>query len=160
LDVVGEVRAGDWPTLTVGAGQAAKIMTGAPLPPGATAVQQVEKTSPLDEFRVTIEAPVAKGQNVAPRGSEVRAGDVVLERGRVIDPAAIAVLATTGQVRVRVARRPVVAVLVTDDEIVDVAEAPGPSQIRNSNGPAVAAQSRLAGASVRLLGIAPDRRDA
>jgi len=160
LDVVGEVRAGDWPTLTVGAGQAAKIMTGAPLPEGATAVQQVEKTSPLDEFRVTIEAPVEERQHVAPRGSEVRAGDVVLERGRVIDPAAIAVLATTGQARVRVARRPVVAVLVTGDEIVDVAAAPGPSQIRNSNGPAVAAQARLAGAIVRLLGVAPDRRDA
>ena len=160
LELVGEVRAGDWPTLNVGPGQAAKIMTGAPLPPGATAVQQVEKTRPLDEFRVTIEAAVGEGQHVAPRGSEVRAGDVVLERGRVIDPAAIAVLATTGQARVRVARRPVVAVLVTGDEIVDVASVPGPSQIRNSNGPAVAAQARLAGASVRLLGVAPDRRDA
>jgi molybdopterin molybdotransferase len=160
LELVGEVRAGDWPTLSVGPGQAAKIMTGAPLPPGATAVQQVEKTRPLDEFRVTIEAAVGEGQHVAPRGSEVRAGDVVLERGRVIDPAAVAVLATTGQARVRVARRPVVAVLVTGDEIVDVASVPGPSQIRNSNGPAVAAQARLAGASVRLLGVAPDRRDA
>jgi len=160
LELVGEVRAGDWPTLSVGPGQAAKIMTGAPLPPGATAVQQVEKTRPLDEFRVTIEAAVGEGQHVAPRGSEVRAGDVVLERGRVIGPAAIAVLATTGKARVRVARRPIVAVLVTGDELVDVASAPGPSQIRNSNGPAVAALARLAGASVRVLGVAPDRRDA
>jgi molybdopterin biosynthesis enzyme len=55
LELVGEVRAGDWPTLSVGPGQAAKIMTGAPLPPGATAVQQVEKTRPLDQFRVTVE---------------------------------------------------------------------------------------------------------
>jgi len=160
LELVGEVRAGDAPTLTVGPGQAAKIMTGAPLPSGATAVQQVEKTRPLDEFRVTIEAAVEERQNVAPRGSEVRAGDTVLERGRLIDPSAVAVLATTGKARVRVARRPVAAVLVTGDEIVDVAELPGPSQIRNSNGPAVAAQARLAGASVRVLGIAPDRRDA
>jgi molybdopterin molybdotransferase len=160
LEVVGEVRAGDWPTLELRAGQAAKIMTGAPLPPGATAVQQVEKTRALDEFRVTILAPVEERQNVAPRGSEVRAGDRVLERGRPIDPAAIAVLAATGHDRVQVARRPRVAVLVTGDEIVDVAAAPLPSQIRNSNGPAVAAQARLAGASVRLLGIAPDRPDA
>jgi len=160
LELVGEVRAGDAPTLTVGPGQAAKIMTGAPLPSGATAVQQVEKTRPLDEFRVTIEAAVEERQNVAPRGSEVRAGDTVLERGRLIDPSAVAVLATTGKARVRVARRPVAAVLVTGDEIVDVAELPGPSQIRNSNGPAVAAQARLAGANVRVLGIAPDRRDA
>src|SRR5574341_505292 len=145
LEVVGEVRAGEWPARVVGAGQALRIMTGAPLPQGATAIQQVEKTRPLDEFRVTILAAVAEGQHVAPRGSEVRAGEVVLARGRVVDPAAIGVLATAGCARVKVARRPLVAVLVTGDEIVDVAATPGPSQIRNSNGPAVAAQARLAG---------------
>jgi molybdopterin molybdotransferase len=160
LDVVGEVRAGQWPDLTVGPGQAVRIMTGAPVPPGATAVQPVEKTQPLDEFRVTILSAVAEGANVAPRGSEVRAGDVVLARGRVIDPAAIAVLASAGHARVRVARRPVVALLVTGDEIVEVSATPAPGQIRNSNGPAVAAQARLAGAEVILLGIAPDRQDA
>jgi molybdopterin molybdotransferase len=160
LDVIGEVRAGQWPDLTVGPGQAARIMTGAPVPPGADAVQQVEKTQPLDEFRVTILAAVAAGANVAPRGSEARAGDVVLARGRVIDPAAIAVLASAGKARVRVVRRPVLALLVTGDEIVDVSATPAPGQIRNSNGPAVAAQARLAGASVRLLGVAPDRQDA
>ncbi len=160
LEVVGEVRAGEWPALSIGPGQAVRIMTGAPVPDGATAVQQVEKTRHLDEFRVAILAPVAEGQNVAPRGSEVRAGDVVLARGRVLDPPAIAVLATTGHARVRVVRRPVVAVLVTGDEIVDIAQTPGPSQIRNSNGPAVAAQARLAGATVRVLGVAPDRQDA
>jgi molybdopterin molybdotransferase len=160
LEVVGEVRAGQWPDLTVGPGQAVRIMTGAPVPPGADSVQQIEKTQPLDEFRVTILSAVAAGANVAPRGSEVRAGDVVLARGRVIDPAAIAVLASAGQARVRVARRPVVALLVTGDEIVDVSASPAPGQIRNSNGPAVAAQARLAGAEVRLLGVAPDRQDA
>ena len=160
LDVIGEVRAGQWPDLTVGPGQAARIMTGAALPPGADAVQQVEKTQPLDEFRVTVLAAVASGANVAPCGSEVRAGDIVLARGRVIDPSAIAVLASAGRARVRVARRPVVALLVTGDEIVEVAVRPGPGQIRNTNGPAVAAQARLAGAEVRLLGVAPDRQDA
>jgi len=160
LDVIGEVRAGQWPDLTVGPGQAARIMTGAALPPGADAVQQVEKTQPLDEFRVTVLAAVASGANVAPCGSEVRAGDIVLARGRVIDPSAIAVLASAGKARVRVARRPVVALLVTGDEIVEVAVRPGPGQIRNTNGPAVAAQARLAGAEVRLLGVAPDRQDA
>lgn len=160
LEVVGEVRAGQWPDLTVGPGQAVRIMTGAPVPPGADAVQPVEKTQPLDEFRVTILSAVAEGANVAPRGSEVRAGDVVLARGRVIDPAAIAVLASAGRARVRVARRPVVALLVTGDEIVEVSATPAPGQIRNSNGPAVAAQARLAGATVRLLGVAPDRQDA
>jgi molybdopterin molybdotransferase len=160
LEVIGEVRAGQWPDLTVGPGQAARVMTGAPVPPGADAVQQVEKTQALDEFRVTILAPVAEGANIAPRGSEVRAGQVVLARGRVIDPSALAVLASAGRARVPVARRPAVSILVTGDEIVDVAAVPGPGQIRNSNGPAVAAQARLAGAEVRLLGVAPDRQDA
>ena len=71
LEVVGEVRAGQWPDLSIGSGQAARIMTGAPVPRGADAVQQVEKTQPLDEFRVTILAAVSEGANVAPRGSEV-----------------------------------------------------------------------------------------
>ena len=160
LAVVGEVRAGQWPDLTVGPGQAVRIMTGAPVPPGADAVQQVEKTQLLDEFRVTIRSAVAEGANLARRGSEVRAGDVVLTRGRTIDPAAIAVLASAGRARVRVARRPVVALLVTGDEIVPVSATPALAQIRNSNGPAVAAQARLAGAEVRLLGVVPDRQDA
>ena len=160
LDVVGEVRAGQWPDLVVGPGQAARIMTGAPVPSGADAVQQVERTQPLDEFRVTILAAVVEGAHVAPRASEARAGDVVVAHGRVIDPSATAVLASAGKDRVRVARRPVLALLVTGDEIVEVAARPAPGQIRNTNGPAVAAQARLAGADVHLLGVAPDRQDA
>lgn len=160
LEVVGELRAGDAKALVVGAGQAVRIMTGAVVPPGATAVQQVEKTQPLDEFRVTVLAPVAEGQNLAPRGSEVKAGETVLARGRTLDPAAIGVLATVGRARVGVARRPVVAVLVTGDEIVDVVETPGPTRIRNSNGPALAAAARQAGADVRDLGAVPDDKDA
>jgi molybdopterin molybdotransferase len=160
LEVVGEVRAGQWPDLEIGAGQAVRIMTGAPVPRGADAVQQVERTQPLDEFRVTILGAVDKGTNVAPHGCEVRAGEVVLAAGRVVDPSAIAVLASAGKARVRVARRPVVGLLVTGDEIVEVSARPGPGQIRNSNGPAVAAQARLAGAEVRLLGVAPDRQEA
>jgi molybdopterin molybdotransferase len=160
LEVKGEVRAGQWPDLVVGPGQAVRIMTGAPVPRGATAVQQLEKTQALDEFRVTILEPAVEGANVARRGSQVREGDVVLSRGRMIDPAAVAVLASAGKGRVRAARRPAVGILVTGDEIVDVTAVPGPGQIRNSNGPAVAAQARLAGGEVRLLGVAPDRPEA
>ncbi len=159
LEVRGEVRAGEWPRHTVRAGEAVKIMTGAPLPEGADAVQQVEKTRPADEFRVTILAPVAASEHVARRGSEVREGTVVLERGRLVDAAAIGVLATAGCARVSVARRPRLALLVTGDEIVGVDEVPGPSQIRNSNGPTLAALAREAGAAVTLLGVARDRKD-
>ncbi len=161
LAVTGEVPAGAWPDRVVGPGEAIRIMTGAPVPRGSTAVQQVEKTRAVDGGRsVEILAPVAETANVAPRGCEVREGDLVLASGRVIGPAAVAVLASTGHARVRVARRPRVAVLVTGDEIVDVAVVPGPAQIRNSNGPALAAQARRAGAEVRLLGVAPDREAA
>jgi molybdopterin molybdotransferase len=159
LRVVGELPAGRAPTVPVGPGEAIRIMTGAPVPGGATAVQQVERTRVREEAdaRVEILASVAEGANIAPRGCEVRAGDLVLGRGQIIGPAASAVLASTGHARVRVARRPRAAVLVTGDEIVDVTAVPGPGQIRNSNGPAVAAQARLAGAEVRLVGVAPDR---
>jgi len=160
LSVTGEVAAGAWPDREVGAGEAIRIMTGAPVPAGATAVQQVERTRPLEDgHRVEILAPVADGANVSPRGCEVREGDVVLERGRLISAAAAAVLAATGHARVRVGRRPRVAVLVTGDEIVEVTARPTPGQIRNSNGPAVAAQARRAGATVRDLGVVADRRD-
>jgi len=160
LTVTGEVAAGAWPDRDLGPGEAIRIMTGAPVPGGATAVQQVEKTRALEDGRrVEILASVGEGANIALRGCEVREGDLVLDRGGVLGPAAVAVLASTGHARVRVSRSPRVAVLVTGDEIVDVTESPGPGQIRNSNGPAVAAQARLGGAQVRVLGVAPDREE-
>jgi molybdopterin molybdotransferase len=160
LDVVGTVRAGQSSDRTLEPGQALQIMTGAPVPAGASAVQQVEKTRPLDGGRrVEILEVAAPEQNIARRGSEVRTGDVVLTAGGIIDPAAVAVLATVGRGRVRVGRRPTVAVLVTGDELVEVWAAPGRGRIRNSNGYAVAAQARWAGAEVRSLGIVPDDRE-
>ncbi len=159
LSVVGEVRAGEWPAMTVGPGQAVRIMTGAPLPAGADAVEPVEKVRVADGG-VEIAGAVARGTHVALRGCEVRRGEVVLQRGRRLDPAALAVLASVGCVGPRVGRRPRVSVLVTGDEVVDAASTPAPAQIRNSNGPAVAAQLRLAGAEVTSLGLAPDRREA
>jgi molybdopterin molybdotransferase len=146
-----------YPEAPLPAGQAIQIMTGAPVPPGASAVQQVEKTRSVDGGRrVEILVRVEAGANVARRGSEAQAGDVVLRAGETIDPAAIAVLAATGNGRVRVGRRPVVAVLVTGDELVGVEEAPRPGRIRNSNGPALLAQARWCGAEVLSLGVVPD----
>jgi molybdopterin molybdotransferase len=89
----------------------------------------------------------------------VTAGDVVLEAGQVIDPATIAVLAAVGKARVTVGRRPAAAILVTGDELVDVWDTPGRGRIRNSNGYAVMAQARSAGAEVLSLGIVPDQAD-
>jgi molybdopterin molybdotransferase len=157
LTVVGEVRAGHVAELGVRRGEALKIMTGAPLPRGADAVQQLEKTRDLGGGRVELLAAVEAGQHVARRGSEIRAGDAVLESGITIDPPAIAVLATVGKARVRVGRRPSVAVLVTGDELLDVSERPAGAQIRNSNGPTVLAQARWAGAAAHSLGVVRDQ---
>ncbi len=160
LPVAGQIRAGQAGGSALAPGTAVQIMTGAPVPPGATAVQMVEKTrASADGLRVEVLEAVVAGQNITPRGSEVRAGEGVVEAGRAIDPATLAVLAAVGQGSVRVGRRPRVAVAVTGDELVDVAQAPAPGRIRNSNGPAVLAQARLAGAEVRSLGVAPDDRD-
>ncbi len=160
LDVAGQVRAGQWPDKLIEAGQAVQVMTGAPVPPGATAVQPVEKTRALEGGRrVEILEPVATGAHIARQGSEVRAGDVVLEKGVVIDPAVMAVLATVGKAKVKVGRRPTVSVLVTGDELVDAWDTPSRGRIRNSNGYAVLAQAQWAGAETRSLGVVPDQRD-
>jgi molybdopterin molybdotransferase len=160
LEVVGQVRAGQFPERGIEPGKAMQVMTGAPVPPGATAVQPVERTRPVDGGRrVEILEPVEPGAHISRQGTEVRAGEVVLERGCSLDPASIGVLAAVGRGRLRVGGRPRVAVLVTGDELVDVWERPGPGRIRNSNGYAVAAQARWAGAAVHELGVVPDHAD-
>jgi molybdopterin molybdotransferase len=159
LEVIGEIKAGaaakDIPS-EVKPGQAAAIMTGAPTPPGADAVVMVEYTK-LSGNRVTITRAVSAGDNIVPVGSEARQGQVLLERGTRLDYGAIAVMASVGkQHSVPANCRPRVAILATGDEIVDVGETPGPSQIRNSNSYSLAAQVMEAGGDPRLLGIARD----
>lgn len=159
LPVAFEVRAGQWPEQALPAGALARIMTGAPVPAGADAVVPVERTrvlAPEPDECILIEARVEPGQHVARRGSEVAAGDRLLSPGRRLDAAAVAVLASVGVSQPLVGRRPRVALLVTGDEIVAVDATPGPAQIRNSNGPAVAALAEEAGAEVIDLGTAPD----
>jgi molybdopterin molybdotransferase len=158
LQVIGEIKAGAAPeTLPkqIGAGQAAAIMTGAPAPKGADAVVMVEYTA-LSDGRVTITRGIATGDNIAPGGSEARAGDLLLEPGTLMDYAALAVASSVGQQNVWVFRRPVVGILSTGDEVVELSALPGPTQIRNSNSYSLAAQVRAAGATPRMIGIARD----
>jgi molybdopterin molybdotransferase len=159
LAVVGEVVAGATPERAVDAGQAVRIMTGAPLPPGADAVVMVEQTR-VDGDRVFLDSAARPGQNVQPRGRECRAGEVVLPAGTVLRPAELALLATVGRTAVQAHRAPSVAVVTTGDEIVPAGVAPGPAQICNSNGPMLAALVVRAGGALRDLGVAPDRVDA
>jgi molybdopterin molybdotransferase len=160
LHVVEEITAGRTPQRTVGPGEAARIMTGAPLPDGADAVVMVERTRLTDDQRVAIEdRPPAAGQNVLPRAREMRRGETVLAAGTVLRPAELGVLATVGRTSARVRPAPVTAVLATGDELVEAGQTPGPGQIRNSNGPMLAAQVSHAGGVPCSLGIARDRVD-
>jgi molybdopterin molybdotransferase len=157
LEVAAQVRAGQSPDRPLAPGQAVQIMTGAPVPAGAGAVVPVEKSRALaGGRRVELLASAEPGAHIARQGSEVRAGTVVLSAGTTIDPASVAVLAAVGKGRVRVGRRPTVSVLATGDELVDVWDTPQGARIRNSNGYAVAAQARWAGADVTSLGTVPD----
>jgi molybdopterin molybdotransferase len=225
LQLVGEVKAGDWPepgVCSVGRGQAAGIMTGAPLPAGADAVVMVEHTAvvreshpnaaqdaglglmvehtaiaqqahpnaaqnaalgltvehtaiaqqahpnaaqnaalgwgtlSLSDGMVEVRRGVRVGENFVPRGAEARAGQLLLDRGRRLDHAGVAIAASVGKSRVRVFRKPRVAVLSTGDELVEIDATPGPPQIRNSNSYSLAAQVQNAGGEAVRLAIAPD----
>ena len=156
LLVIEEITAGRIPRHTIGPGQAARIMTGAPLPSGADAVVVVERTRSLNN-RVQIEdRPPQPGQNILRQGREMRRGETVLAAGTVLRPQQLGVLATVGRTSARVVPAPRVAVLSTGDEVVDAAQVPGPGQIRNGNGPMLAAQVARAGGVPHFLGIARD----
>lgn len=159
LRCVGESRAGSkWGT-PLREGEAISIMTGAPVPDGADAVQMVEKTRrSADGSLVTILSGVRVGENVVLRGSEASTGKVILEPGRYLGPAEVAILAMFGHRQVRVFRRPSVALAATGDEVVEADQVPGPDQIRNSNAPSVSAQLKLLGLEAEYLGIVRDDR--
>jgi len=157
LDVVGLIAAGSAGDLTVGPGQAARIMTGAPMPPGADAVVMVERTEALaDGDRVRIDVAVTPGTAVRPAGDDLQPGDPVVEPGQVLTPAHLGLLATAGRSAVRVVRRPRVGVLSTGDELVDGDAPLGPGQIRDSNRPTLLALVRQAGFEAVDLGTAAD----
>ena len=161
LELVGEVRAGDWPepgTCSVSRGQAVSIMTGAPLPAGADAVVMVEYTA-ADGKSVEIQRSVKSGENFVPRGAEARQGQMLVDRGTPLAHAAIAIAASVGASMLPVFRKPQVAVLSTGDEIVEIGATPGPAQIRNSNTYSLAAQIEHAGGEAVRLPIAPDEPD-
>jgi molybdopterin molybdotransferase len=158
LRVVGEVAAGHEAEMTVDSGEAVRIMTGAPVPPGADTVVRFERTRPEGDHVLILEPP-SPGKNVRQAGEDVREGQVVLEPGKLLRPQEIGMLAALGHLEVRVVRRPRVAILGTGDEVVPPSETPGPSQIRDANSYTVAAQvDRYNGVSL-ILGVAHDRED-
>ena len=155
LHIIGDLPAGHVPEQEVEAGTAIRIMTGAPIPPGADAVVKVGDTEMEDGF-VHIFTPVEPGNYVRPAGEDVRRGALVLRRGTRIRAQEIGMLAALGDTQVPVTRKPRVAILATGDELVPIAESLPPGKIRNTNSYSNAAQVIKHGGEPILLGIAPD----
>ncbi|MBW8818354.1 MAG: molybdopterin molybdotransferase MoeA [Streptomyces sp.] len=174
LDVVGDVAAGEAELLHVAPGQAARIMTGAPLPPGAETVVPVEWTDgglgegPVTGMRarslapegaeghVHVYRPAEARAHVRAEGSDVRAGDRALDAGTVLGPPQIALLAAIGRGTVRVRPRPRVVVMSTGSELVQPDESLGTGQIYDSNSFALTAAARDAGAIAYRVGAVAD----
>ena len=155
LRVIGEVRAGDLFPREVNDGETVEIMTGAPIPRGSDAVVMVEHVIREADGRIT--TPIAKpGQFINPQASEARQNEVVIPAGKRLDYSSVALLATIGATRIRVYRKPRVAVLATGDEIVEPDQQPSPFQIRNSNVYSLAAQVARAGGEASILPVAKD----
>ena len=159
LDVVGTVAAGDAGDLRVGPGQAARIMTGAPMPPGADAVVKVELTRPADgpADRVVVEAAVKAGNHVRLPGEDVTEGELVLEAGTAVSAARLGVLAGIGAYEVVAHPRPRVGVLSTGDELSDDGGPLRRGQIRDTNRCTLLGLLAEAGFEGVDLGIARDR---
>jgi molybdopterin molybdotransferase len=155
LQVIGEVRAGQQFGGTIGPGQAVEIMTGAPIPKGADAVVMVEQTH-RENGRMRTDRSVEPHQFINPKGCEAAAHEVVLHAGTRLDYSHIAMLAAFGRSRLQVYRQPVVAIVATGDEIVEVHQTPSEFQIRNSNAYSLAAQVARAGGVPRVLPVARD----
>lgn len=169
LTVVAEIPAGTRPGVTIGPGQAARIMTGAVLPLGADAVVRFEDTDEWDTLldgdqrgrpaRIRIYRPARSGENVRAAGEDITAGQLVLPAGTVLQPAALGLLASLNQQWVAVHRRPRVGILATGNEVVDPGHPLLPGQIRNSNNTVLAALVRQFGGEPIVLGVARDEPD-
>lgn len=166
LRIVGSVAAGELPRDTVEDGTAVRIMTGAPIPPGADSVVPFEETDEIERrnagasmAEIGVKVAVRKGSDIRPAGQDVRKGTLVLAEGTILRPAEIGVLASLGFDSVRVVRRPIVAILSTGDELLEPGDEHEAGKIYDSNSYSVAASVRRYGGIPKLLGIARDNLD-
>jgi molybdopterin molybdotransferase len=159
LTLIGEARAGEAFSGSVGAGQCARIFTGAPVPAGADAIVIQENTK-ADGSSVTVVEGLPDPAHVRPRGGDFAERQVLLSPGRVLDARAILLAAAMGHGTLAVRKKPIIAVLATGDELVEPGQKPGADQIVSSNPYGLAAMIAAAGGEPRLLGIARDTRTA
>ena len=157
LAVDGEVAAGPGDLPTVRAGRSVRIMTGAPMPPGADTVVPVENTSTLG-VDVLVHRAIEEGAHIRSPGEDLQPGQPLLAKGRRLAPADLGVLAAAGVSRVECLAPPRVVVISSGDELVAADKHPEPGQIRDVNGPMLAAMVRAAGAVPFSAGIVRDDR--
>lgn len=160
FEILEEVVAGAVPAREVTPGRATRIMTGAPMPPGADAVVMIERTRCVSGDRVAIEdAPARPGQNILRQATAFRRGEALVKAGTTISPVDVGLLCEAGAATPPVIPRPRVSVLSTGNELVVPGKPAGPGEIYNSNGPMLAALAARGGATVLELGIARDEHD-
>ncbi len=156
LQIMGEVAMGAVPTMKVGPGEALRLATGAMLPEGADAVVMVEYTGEMPDGTLEVRRAVAPGENVIQPGEDVREGEALFSPGMRLRPQEIGLLAALGVTRLRVYRKPRVAILSSGDEIVPLDQRPAPGQVRDSNAYLAAAQVQEWGGLPLVKGIIPD----
>lgn len=160
LTVIGEAPAGRSFAGSVGAGQAVRIFTGAPVPEGADTILIQEDARVLSDSRIEATESVAAGRHIRRRGLDFNEGDTLLEKGRMLDAAALSLAASANHTQLSVVKAPLVAIIATGDELLPPGSQPGPGQIIASNAYGVAAIAKSAGAEVLDLGIVADRKEA
>ncbi|TSA56294.1 MAG: molybdopterin molybdenumtransferase MoeA, partial [Planctomycetaceae bacterium] len=158
LTVIEDIPAGYIPQKSVNSGEASRIMTGAYIPTGANAVMRMEDTEKTGtSVKIFIEAQ--RGQDIRFAGEDVKDGELVIPSGAVIRPAEIGMMSSLGRSFINVYQRPIVAILATGDELVDIDEKISPGKIRSSNSYSIAAQVMDCGGIPLQIGIAKDVRE-
>lgn len=158
LDIIEDLPAGSIPQKSVAKGQAARIMTGALVPEGADEVVPMENTK-TENGRVSVFVTAIKGQNIRRAGEDVQLGEKVILKGEIIRPAHIGMLASLGRSFILVHQRPLIAIVSSGDELVDIDETPSQWKIVSSNSYSLAALIQESGAIPMQMGIARDRRE-
>jgi molybdopterin molybdotransferase len=156
VETIEDIPAGYPSQRTIGPGQAARIMTGAFVPEGADTVVKVEDTD-RDGNRVRIFVESPRGDNIRYSGEDVKAGDLVISKGKIAGPAEVGMLASLGRSFIKVYQKPLVAIIATGDEIADIDEDTSGDKIISSNSYSINAQVRECGALPLQTGIAKDR---
>lgn len=159
LQIIEDIKAGDTPRFPLQPGQCARIMTGAPLPSGADTIVRVEDSRALENGWAEFPVPVKLATDIRLRGESMRSGDTVLQAGEEITPGTVGVLAAVKQAKVKVTRKPHIAILSNGDELEALDEPVDLSKIPDSNSYALMAQVQALGIEPVLLGIARDKPD-